>query len=145
MGIFVNHVIGHGVDLVDVQRIATSVREHGARFLERCFTENERNYAATSAKREYEHLAARFAAKEAVLKALGTGWSRGIGWTDVEVVRAPSGEPGVKLTGVAAQIAAERGITRWLISLSHTDTHAIASVIACGPSAGYDEATHGNR
>jgi holo-[acyl-carrier protein] synthase len=128
----VNHVIGHGVDLVDVSRIEKSVREHGERFLARCFTKGERAYAASNAKREYEHLAARFAAKEAVLKALGTGWSRGIAWTDVEVVRAPSGEPGVKLGGVAARIATERGMTRWLISLSHTDTHAIASVIACG-------------
>ena len=79
-----------------------------------------------------EHLAARFAAKEAALKALGTGWSEGVGWTDVEVVRDAIGRPGLMVTGKAAEIAAGRGIEAWHVSLTHTGTHAMASVIAEG-------------
>ncbi|MBI1368081.1 MAG: holo-[acyl-carrier-protein] synthase [Planctomycetes bacterium] len=125
-------VIGHGIDLTETARIAEMVRKHGERFLERCFTEAERAYAAGSTKREHEHLAARFAAKEAVLKALGTGWRDGIAWTDIEIVREPSGRPMVKLSGMAATVAAGLGIRAWHVSLSHTHTHAMASAIACG-------------
>lgn len=122
-------IIGHGIDLVEVARIEAIIARHGDRMLERCFTKAEREYAG-SHRRTFEHLAARFAAKEAVLKALGTGWTRGIGWTDVEVVRAPSGQPQVKLHGRAAEIADEAGIRSWSLSLSHTPEHAIASAIA---------------
>lgn len=105
------------------------LEEHPDRFLERCFTPDEQRYAAEHPKRRIEHLAARFAAKEAVLKAIGTGLSRGIAWTDVEVTRDPSGAPGVRLRGQALQIATERGITRWILSLSHTEEAAMASAI----------------
>lgn len=121
-------VLAHGIDLVEVARIGRMVAEHGESFLSRCFTERERSYAGERKRRD-EHLAARFAAKEAVLKALGTGWSNGIAWTDVEVVLLPSGQPTVNLSGRAGEIAFSQGVGRWLISLSHTETFAVASAI----------------
>jgi holo-[acyl-carrier protein] synthase len=124
-------ILAHGIDLTEVSRIGRMVAEHGERFLERCFTERERDYAGDRKRRD-EHLAARFAAKEAVLKALGTGWSNGMAWTDVEVVLLPSGQPTIKLAGRAAELAAERGIAGWLVSLTHTETHAMASAIGTG-------------
>jgi holo-[acyl-carrier protein] synthase len=124
-------ILGHGVDIVEVARIAAMTQEHGERFLERCFTPGERSYAE-SRKRGPEHLAGRFAAKEAVLKAMGTGWRNGIAWTDVEVVVLPSGQPEVRLHGVAFETAMRLGIKSWWLSISHTPTHAIASTIAAG-------------
>lgn len=124
-------VLGHGVDIVDIARIERTLNDHSERFLERCFTSAERAYADES-KRRTEHLAARFAAKEAVMKALGCGWAEGVGWTDIEVTRAESGQPGVVLRGEAERRAAGMGIQRWVVSLSHTEMMAIASVIACG-------------
>lgn len=121
-------VLAHGIDLVDVARIGRMVAEHGETFLTRCFTDRERAYAGDRKRRD-EHLAARFAAKEAVLKALGTGWSNGIAWTDIEVVLLPSGQPTVSLSGRAAELAQAQDIRAWLLSLSHTETHAIASAI----------------
>lgn len=136
-------IIGHGIDLVDVARIAASIDHHGQRFCDRVFTPAEQAYAAGS-KRRNEHLAARFAAKEAALKALGAGWRSGIAWTDVEVISEPSGAPTLNITGRAAEIAAARGITTWHISLTHTETQAMASVIAsCATDhAGDDPAKH---
>ena len=98
----------------------------------RVFTADEKAYAEKSRKRSAEHLAVRFAAKEAVLKALGTGWRNGIAWTDIEVVRAASGQPSLQLTGRALEIATEKGITEWHLSLSHTATLAQASVLGLG-------------
>lgn len=121
--------IVHGIDLVEVQRIADLMQRHPQRARDRLFTPAEQAYCDASVKRRFEHYAARFAAKEAVLKALGTGWSGGIEWTDVEVTRSVSGEPGIRLSGQAAQIALSLGITRWMLSMSHTGTHAISSVI----------------
>lgn len=128
------HVIGHGIDLVEVARIAGMVERHGERFLDRVFTPGERAYSERSVKRRDEHLAARFAAKEAVLKAIGTGWRSGIAWTDVEVVREPSGAPGVRLAGVAAEVADRLGVAGWLLSLTHAGGFASASAIALGGS-----------
>ena len=122
-------LLGHGIDLVPVPRIEKMLADHSERFLERCFTPAEQAYAAES-KRRAEHLAARFAAKEAVLKALGTGLSSGVTWTDIEVTRGDNGAPGVHLSGAALAAARSRGITQWLVSLTHTDDHAAASVIA---------------
>jgi holo-[acyl-carrier protein] synthase len=122
-------IVGHGIDIVETQRIRDMVERHGDHFLDRVFTPGERAYCAKSPKRYYEHLAARFAAKEAVLKVIGTGWRGGIAWTDVEVVREPSGQPQVQLTGETAAIAERLGITRWHLSLSHIETHATASAI----------------
>lgn len=124
----------HGIDLVDIARFERTLTDHPDRFRQRCFTEAERTYAASHPKRESQHLAARFAAKEATLKAIGTGWRDGIAWTDIEVKLLPSGAPTLHVGGRAGEIAADLGITGWLISLSHTDTHAIASVIGLGPS-----------
>lgn len=123
--------LAHGIDIVEVSRVADLISRHRERSLERLFTEAERAYCIGRA-REIEHLAARFAAKEAALKALGTGWAQGLGWTDIEVTRQPSGKPGLVLHGRAAEVAAELGITAWLISMSHTESTAIASVIGFG-------------
>ncbi len=124
-------VLGHGIDLTEVDRIEQMLADHGERFLERCFTPREIADAGEG-PRKVEHLAARFAAKEAALKALGTGWAQGVGWTEVAVHRAESGKPELVVTGRAAALAAERGITRWHVSLTHTKDHAVASVIAEG-------------
>ncbi len=122
-------IIGLGVDIVETSRIAELMGNHPERFLDRCFTKGEQEDSESN-KRQIEHLAARFAAKEAVLKALGTGWSQGIGWTNIEVVKEPSGKPTLKITGRAKEIADGLGILKWHLSLSHISTHAVASVIA---------------
>ena len=121
-------IIGHGIDLVEINRIGEMLKRHGTRFLDRVFTRGEQTYSA-GAKRQVEHLAVRFAAKEAVLKALGTGWRNGIAWTDVEVLIEPGGKPFLQLHNAALDIAQNVGIRRWVISLTHTSTHAMASAI----------------
>jgi holo-[acyl-carrier protein] synthase len=128
-------IIGHGVDIVAIARIGAMLEEHGDRFVERCFTEAERRYAESGARRRAERYAARFACKEAVLKALGTGLRSGIAWTDIEIVNEPSGRPQLRLSGRCAELAAEHGIVRWSVSLSHAGEpggFAVASVIASG-------------
>ena len=122
-------VIGHGIDIVETSRIKRLVEQHGPHFLNRCFTESEQAYCALNEKRYYEHLAGRFAAKEAVLKVLGTGWRGGIAWTDVEITRESSGQPRINLTGECHRIAKDLGISRWHVSISHIETHATASAI----------------
>jgi holo-[acyl-carrier protein] synthase len=124
-------ILGHGIDLVEVSRIAEMLERHPERFIERVFTKAEAAHGEGH-KRRTEHLAARFAAKEAVLKALGTGWSSGVAWTDIEVVRLPTGQPTIKLSGRAAEIALQQGVSDWRISITHTDSQAMASVIAIG-------------
>ncbi len=122
-------IIGHGIDITQIKRIAEMIERHGDRFLERVYTTGERA-SATERKRSTEHFAARFAAKEAALKALGTGWRNGIAWTDIEVVNDLAGKPSLRISGQAARIAADLGITQWWVSLSHTSDAAVASVIA---------------
>ena len=122
-------IVGHGIDIIETDRMRESVTEHGQRFLDRVFTAAEQAYCARNQKRYYEHLAGRFAAKEAVLKVLGTGWRGGIAWTDVEILPEPSGQPTVNLTGECERIARNIGISRWLVSISHIETHATASAI----------------
>ncbi|MDX2132557.1 MAG: holo-ACP synthase [Planctomycetota bacterium] len=124
-------IIGHGVDLVEIARIGAMLERHPDRFPERVFTAQERCDAMPQ-RRRVEHLAGRFAAKEGVLKALGTGLTQGIAWTDVEVVRDGAGKPLVRLHGAAAAQAALQGVREILLSISHTKTHAIASAIAVG-------------
>lgn len=124
-------IIGHGVDIVQIARIIRSLEKHEESFLTKCFTELEVRDSGDSA-RKAEHLAARFAAKEAALKAIGTGWSQGVSWTDVETVRLDSGKPELRVSGRAKEIADSMGIDRWFVSLSHTGSDAIASVIAEG-------------
>jgi len=122
-------IVSHGIDMVECERLKGSIARHGDRFLNRVYTEAELAYCR-GRKREIEHLAGRFAAKEAVLKVLGTGWKAGISWQDVEVRNEPSGKPRVTLTGRCRQIADELKLTEVLISISHIGTHAIASAIA---------------
>src|SRR5438874_12749239 len=103
-------ILGHGIDLVETARVAKLIEEHGGHFLDRVFTVGERAYCDSSKTRRIEHYAGRFAAKEAVLKVLGTGWRGGIGWTDIEIVKEASGQPRVVLGGECARIASEMGI-----------------------------------
>lgn len=118
-------IAGVGTDIVDLARFGEAVRRQGSRFLEKVFTTGERRYCERSARR-LEHYAARFAAKEAVLKALGTGWSGGIRWTDVEVVRREGGRVEVKLSGRASELARGRAMH---LSLSHSQGHAVAFAV----------------
>lgn len=113
---------------MEVPRIAAAIARFGDRFVRRIFTDAEIRYCRSKANAD-ERFAARFAAKEAALKALGTGWRGGIAWRDVEVRREPGGRPTVGFTGKAAEFAARLGSTRTSLSLSHTEQHAIASVI----------------
>ncbi len=122
-------LIGHGIDIVETRRIQELLERSGEHFEMECFTATERSTAALGAKR-IEYLAGRFAAKEAVLKALGTGWSQGISRLEIEIQRLPSGEPSVMLHGECQEIAEELGITQWLLSISHTSLYAAASAIA---------------
>ena len=122
-------IIAHGIDLVDCPRIEQMLERHGERFLSRVFTPTERAYA--EAKRNtVEKLAGRFAAKEAILKLLGTGWRGKIAWTDVEVVNNAAGQPEVTLAGEVKEIADELGIGHISISITHTANFAIASAVA---------------
>lgn len=123
-------ILGHGIDLVEDARIGRMVADHAGRFIERIYTAGEQGDAAAGAAWRTERLAARFAAKEAVLKALGTGWRGGISWTDVEVVKEASGRPGVALHGEAKAVAARLGVVHWHLSLSHAGGFSIASAIA---------------
>ncbi len=125
-------ILGHGIDLVEIDRIRDLLDRHGDRFRARCFTEAEIAYAIRRPKREAEHLAVRFAAKEAVLKALGTGRRHEIQWRDVAVERLPTGAPRVVIVGAALRVADDLGVTDWRVSLTHTDRTAAASVIAIG-------------
>jgi holo-[acyl-carrier protein] synthase len=129
-------VRGHGVDVFEIDRIRQILQAHGSRFTERCFTPAERSYAECHQKQTPQRYAVRFACKEAVMKALGSGWGRGVGWRDIEVRRDASGRPSVMLHGRGAEIASELGITSWHVSLSHTRQTAVASVVACGPPDG---------
>ena len=122
-------IVGHGIDIVKTSRIQALVDNHGQHFLDRVFTPAEQAYCALNPKRYFEHLAGRFAAKEAVLKVLGTGWRGGIAWTDVEITKESSGQPKIRLDGECARIAREIGICRWHVSISHIETHATASAI----------------
>jgi len=124
-------IIAHGIDLVDIARVERMLAVHGHRFEERCFSPGERAYANAGRRRRAERFAVRLACKEAVMKALGTGWRSGIAWTDIEVVRSPSGQPHIALAGRSAAAAAHLGIDQWHLSLTHTESQAAASVIAC--------------
>jgi holo-[acyl-carrier protein] synthase len=122
-------IIGHGVDIVELADFGALVEHAGTPFLNRCFTAGELAYAGDGPNRS-ARLAARFAAKEAVLKAIGTGWTSGTSWRDIEVLHHPTGAPSINISGAVARIAADKGITGFQLSLSHTRTLAAASVIA---------------
>jgi holo-[acyl-carrier protein] synthase len=122
---------GLGIDLVEVARIKRAIERRGDRFLERVFRPAERAYCDARPHR-FEHYAVRFAAKEAVLKVLRTGWSSGLGFRDVEVLRAPDGVPSALLSPTAEACARVRGIARVMLSLSHSDQYAVAQAIGVG-------------
>ena len=125
-------IVGTGVDLCEVDRIRKAITaSHGSRLVERVFTAREIAYAERKAN-PYERYAARFAAKEAGMKALGTGWRGGLGWQDLEVINESSGRPTLKLHGRAAEIAANLGVVRISLSITHTAEQALASVILEG-------------
>ena len=126
-------IVAHGIDLVDCPRIEQMVQRHGERFLKRVFTDTERAYAKAN-RNEMEKLAGRFAAKEAILKLMGTGWRGKIAWTDIEVINNAAGQPEVTLSGEVKAIAAELGITHISISITHTANFAIASAVALARS-----------
>jgi holo-[acyl-carrier protein] synthase len=117
-----------GTDLIEIARVEGAVQRWGERFLERIFTEQER---VTYGER-ISSLAARFAAKEAASKALGTGLMTEIPWTDIEILTGPSGEPGLHLHGSAREKAEHLGLSEWALSLSHSGGHALAVVVAVG-------------
>lgn len=121
-------IVGTGVDICEVPRIEQAIRRHGRRFLDRIFTRREIEYC-DGRKNRFERYAARFAAKEAGMKALGTGWRRGVRWRDIEVVRLPSGKPSLRFYGVAAELAAQIKTRNVALSLTHTETQALAQVI----------------
>jgi len=121
-------IVGTGIDIAEVPRIRDSIARFGERFLHRVFTDGEIRYCDSKANR-VERYAARFAAKEAAMKALGTGWNRGVRWRDIEVVRQPGGRPTIAFRGKAAEFAAQLGAKNVSLSLSHTQEQAIASVI----------------
>lgn len=122
-------VIVHGVDLVEISRIESMLADHGAHFLDRVFTADEQRYADSGGHGRGERYAARFAAKEAVFKAVGTGWSGGLAWRDIAVSNAPGGAPQVSVSGHVQSKAEALGVTTWVLSLSHAGNLAMASVI----------------
>jgi holo-[acyl-carrier protein] synthase len=121
-------IVGTGVDIVETSRIESSLQKHGERFASRIYTAAERAYCEKF-KNRAERLAARFAAKEAAFKALGTGLREGVHWLDVEITHAASGKPELVLRGRAAEIARGMGVARTAVSISHADRYAIAQVI----------------
>src|SRR5579885_722750 len=121
-------IVGTGIDIAEVPRIAESIERFGDRFIRRIYTEGEIRYCDSKANR-VERYAARFAAKEAGMKALGTGWNHGVRWRDLEVRRARGGRPTLVLSGKAAEFAKQLGATRTQISITHTAAEAIAHVI----------------
>jgi holo-[acyl-carrier protein] synthase len=122
------NVIAHGIDLIECERVATMRARHGDRFMERILTAREREYVEQF-RNPVERIAGRFAAKEAVLKVLGTGWVGRIAWTDIEILNDEAGVPIVTLGGECARIAKARGIDRMLVSITHTRTYAAASAL----------------
>jgi len=121
-------IVGTGIDIAEVPRIREAIERHGQRFLNRIFTEGEIQYCESKANR-VERYAARFAAKEAGMKAIGTGWNHGVRWRDIEVARKPGGRPSLVLHGKAAEFAAKLGVTNVALSLTHTADQAMAQVI----------------
>jgi holo-[acyl-carrier protein] synthase len=124
-------VLGIGIDLVECARIQHSVDRFGDRFLQRVFTDGEIAYSM-SMKFPARHLAARFAAKEAVSKAFGTGIGKAMGWRNIDIQKKPSGEPFLIFSGPAQELATNRGVTCAFVTLSHTEHHAVACIVLDG-------------
>ena len=121
-------IVGLGIDIAEVERVRAAIERRGEAFLRRIFTPAEREYCERF-KNKFERYAGRFAAKEAAMKALGTGWRNGVRWLDLKVVREKSGRPTMELSGEAGKIAKRLGVKRIALSITHTDTQALAQVI----------------
>jgi holo-[acyl-carrier protein] synthase len=128
-------IVGTGIDIAEVPRIAASIERFGRRFLERVFTPDEIRYCESKANR-VERYAARFAAKEAGMKAIGTGWRLGVTWKDLEVQRAPGGRPTLVFHGRAGEYFRKMGASHAHLSLTHTEQYAMAQVLLEGASPG---------
>ena len=126
-------IVAHGIDLVDCPRIEQMIERHGERFINRVFTASEQAYAEKN-KNEVEKLAGRFAAKEAILKLVGTGWRGRIAWTDIEIINNAAGQPEVTLGGEVRKIADKLDIKRISVSITYTANFAIASAVALAQS-----------
>ena len=124
-------ILGTGIDIVECLRIAQMIERHGELFITRVYTDAEIEYC-TARKAATQHYAGRWAAKEAVLKALGTGWRRGIGWRDIEIRNDRKGAPTVQLRGGARDVMESVGIRRMHLSISHCRSFAVAYVLAEG-------------
>jgi holo-[acyl-carrier protein] synthase len=131
-------IIGIGTDIIECPRIGKMIEQHGELFLRRVYTEREIRYCQAR-KHAIEHFAGRWAAKEAILKAIGTGWTRGIAWTDLEVRNRPGGAPTVLVCNAAKEAAREAGIANILVSISHCRTYATAYALAVGRDNGGPE------
>jgi holo-[acyl-carrier protein] synthase len=121
-------IVGLGLDIAEIDRIEAAILRHGAPLIERLFTPREAAYCERH-KNKYERYAGRFAAKEAAMKALGTGWRRGVRWRDIEVIREPSGKPILHLAGVAGELAARMGVKNISLTITHSGNVALAEVI----------------
>lgn len=121
-------IVGLGVDIAEISRIEDAVRRHGQAFLERVYTPAEISYCERH-KKKFERYAGRFAAKEAAMKALGTGWRKGVRWRDIEVKNQPGGKPLIAFTGASEEHAARLGAKRYTVSITHSGNLAFAEVI----------------
>jgi len=121
-------IVGLGIDIAEPARVRAAAERYGRRFLERVFTEKEIAYCERK-RNKWERFAARFAAKEAAMKALGTGWRRGVRWRDFEVTNLPGGRPTLALSGQAAKLGRRQGVRRIALSLTHTEQFVLAQVI----------------
>lgn len=121
-------ILGTGIDLAEVARVRQAIERYGERFVQRLYTPLEIAYVERKANK-FERYAARFAAKEAGMKAIGTGWRKGVRWQDFEVVNLPGGRPTLRLHGVAAEVAAAMGVRRIQLSLTHTAEQGMAFVV----------------
>jgi len=125
------NVIGIGTDIVECLRIARMIERHADLFLQRVYTSYEIEYCSAR-KAATQHYAGRWAAKEAVLKSMGTGWSQGIRWKDIEVRNNPAGQPSIAIGGRSREVCEELGIADILVSISHCRSHATAYAMAVG-------------
>ncbi|MGI5831474.1 MAG: holo-ACP synthase [Thermoguttaceae bacterium] len=126
-------IVGVGTDITEIERIDRMLKKHGDFFLRRVFTPGEARYCG-SGRKSAERYASRWAVKEAVMKALGTGWSEGVNWTEIEVVRDAAGKPELSLSGGAKSYAESIGIVDWKITISHCDRYAVAFAVATAES-----------
>lgn len=125
-------IVGVGIDLVEVARIrhALESSKTGLRLRNRVFTEKEIEYCEGKHQGKYQSYAGRFAAKEAVMKALGRGWGSKVAWLDIEILPGPGGKPEVRLSNKTSVLAGQLGITQWALSITHTDSYAMAALVA---------------